>query len=148
MNPATWIVVADSCRALIFSIEGNPKRLLPVRELNHPESRMTVRELVHDKPGRAFERKGDVQHVVTKAFNPKTIEKRKFSLELAHTLDLARKEGFMERLVIVAAPSFLGDLRSHLTDQTARLVTLELPKNLSQLTSREIQSHLPVALFE
>jgi protein required for attachment to host cells len=148
MNPSTWIVVADSSRALIFSIEGSPKRLHPVRELNHPESRMTVRALVSDKPGRAFERKGNVQRAMTQAFNPKTMEKRKFSLELAHALDIARKEGFMDRLVLVAAPAFLGDLRSHLTRETARLATLELPKNLSQLTAREIQSHLPVALFQ
>jgi protein required for attachment to host cells len=148
MSSRNWVVVADSARALVFTLNGHTKSLLQIREMSHPESRMRDLELVGDKPGRAFERVGQVRHAVTQAFDPRTVEKRKFGLEVAMMLDHARKEGMVDKIVIVAAPGFLGDLRSNLTDKTTKLIAREIPKDLVHMTVWEIQEHLPTHLFE
>ena len=62
---------------------------------------------------------------------------------IAGFLDDARKSDKFKQLIIVAAPSLLGNLRSGLNDQTRKLVSLELDKNLSQLTPVEIRKHMP-----
>lgn len=148
MNSRNWLVVADSARALIFTLNGRMKTLLQIREMTHPESRKRDLELVGDKPGRMFESVGQVRHAVTQPFDPRTIEKQKFSLQLANALEQARKEGMVEKIVVLAAPAFLGNLRLHLSEKTARLITKEIPKNLAHMTVLEIQEHLPTDLFE
>jgi protein required for attachment to host cells len=79
--------------------------------------------------------------------NPKVVEKNRFSRQLADELEAARTHNRLGQLILVAEPRFLGDLRSRLSSPTSRLVVLEIAKNLTQLTPREIQAHLPVTLF-
>jgi protein required for attachment to host cells len=148
MTPSTWIVVADSARAVIYSLSGRPKGLLPVREMAHPKSRLPSRELVSERPGRSFESVGRVRHAVTQSITPKMVEKLRFCLEVAHALEMARKEGFIDHLVLVAPPAFLGELKNRLTDKTNRIVDLEIPKDLTNISGHELRKHLPQSLFD
>lgn len=144
----TWIVVADSARALIFSpVPHDHSHLLLIREMKHPESRSHIHNLVGDRPGSMFERVGNVRRAMTAPTNPKDVQKNRFCRQLADHLDSARTHNRMGRLVLVAEPRFLGELRAQLSAPTSRLVTFQIGKNLTQLTPREIQTHLPVSLF-
>ncbi|MFO7535261.1 MAG: host attachment protein [Kiritimatiellia bacterium] len=143
----TWIVVADSARALIFSPIPESRKLRLVREMHHPESRQHIHDMVTDHPGFMFESVGNVRRGMAAQTNPKVVEKKRFSRQLAEELDAARTHNRMGRLILVAEPRFLGDLRGQLSSPTSRMVVLEIAKNLTQLTPREIQSHLPVGLF-
>jgi protein required for attachment to host cells len=57
-------------------------------------------------------------------------------------LEKARNERRYDRLVIVAPPKFLGTLRKELGKEVAKLVTEEVPKDLSWLNARQIEQHL------
>ena len=59
------------------------------------------------------------------------------------TDELQRKENKFKQFVLVAAPSFLGKLRDHMSKETQKLASFELAKNLSHLDAVEIRKHLP-----
>jgi protein required for attachment to host cells len=66
-----------------------------------------------------------------------------FAKQISKHLDQARSSNQFKQLLIVAAPAFLGTLRNHLTDQTKKLVSIEMDKNLTQQKAEEIRGHLP-----
>ena len=83
-----------------------------MKELLHPESRAHQRELTTDRPGRAFDSKGPGRHAVSGgSVSPKEHEASKLCSELADEIETARVQGRFDRLVLVATPSFLGELR-------------------------------------
>src|SRR5688572_9275998 len=56
-------------------------------------------------------------------------------------LDRARNEHRYDQLVLVAPPKFLGALRKELHKEVEKLVTDELPKDLSWFNVREIEKY-------
>jgi protein required for attachment to host cells len=140
----TWIVVADSARARIFTPAAQGRALEQVQELLHPSSRAHERELTTDRPGRSFDSDGPGRHAMSECVSPKEHEAWKLCKELADEIETARAQGRFDRLVLVAAPAFLGELRKTLSDQTARIVVEELDKNLAQMDTQDIVKHLPV----
>jgi protein required for attachment to host cells len=142
----TWVVVADSTRARIFSAESSSASLSEVETLTHPEGRMHDRDITSDLPGRSFDSMGHARHVMEPPTDPKQELAIEFARAIARHLDSARVKKDFEQLVIVAAPTFLGLLREQLTNTCRKLVALELNKNLVQQTPDEIRSHLPKLL--
>jgi protein required for attachment to host cells len=53
----------------------------------------------------------------------------------------ARVEQRFDELVLVAPPKFLGALRKELDKEVERLVTDELPKDLSWFSGRDLESY-------
>ena len=46
-------------------------------------------------------------------------------------------------VMLIAAPMFLGVLRSKLTSPLVKMVTLEINKDYTKLKTEEIRKHLP-----
>jgi protein required for attachment to host cells len=84
---------------------------------------------------------------MSESVSPKEHEAWKLCKELADEIETARVQERFDRLVLVAAPSFLGELRKTLSDPTARLVVAELDKNLAQMDTQDILQHLPAGLL-
>ena len=139
----TWIVVADSARARIFKPAALGRALEQVQELLHPSSRAHERELTTDRPGRSFDSEGPGRHAMSENVSPKEHEAWKLCKELADEIEKARAQGRFDRLVLVAAPSFLGELRKTLSDQTMRLVVGDMDSNLASMDAANILEHLP-----
>lgn len=139
----TWIVLADGARARIFAVDQDEKAMAEIKEILHPESRSHERDLITDGPGFAFDSAGPGRHPVSQNESPKKHEAMKLCKELAEAIELGRAKGQFGRLVIAAAPAFLGDLRKKLHPQTVRLVTDQLNKDLVHLKPDEIRKHLP-----
>ena len=138
----TWVVVAESSRAKIF--EGT-KRNTPLRELQdltHPESRLHERELTSDLPGRTFDSGGEGRHAMGQVVSPKEQESLRFAQAIAGHLEIARIEGRFEKLILVAAPAFLGLLHDSLSNNLNKLVIEEVRKNLVQHDAADIRSRL------
>jgi len=142
----TWIVVADSARARIFSLNKKAGRLEEVQELIHPRSRLSDEELTTDKPGRSFDSAGQGRHAMGESVEPKEQEALKFSTELADALDRARSQNQFNQLVIIAAPAFLGVLRKKLSVPTTRLVAKAIDKELTRLDAADIHEHVRAEL--
>jgi protein required for attachment to host cells len=143
---STWVVVADSTRARILKADNAVSPLSEIETLVHPESRLHERDLISDAPGRAFDRAGQGRHAMGQQVSPKEHEVEAFVRQVAERLEQARDQGELEQLIIVAPPNVLGKLRKALPHEVARLVTLEVDKNLSKLSPQEIRGHLPERL--
>jgi protein required for attachment to host cells len=70
-----------------------------------------------------------------------------FARQVVERLESARAQGELERLILVAAPEFLGLLREHLSSESKRIVENEFALNLVGMSAEEIRAHLPEKLF-
>ncbi len=139
------VVAANAGHARFFARE---KKFSPLRELEtrlHPESRMHGRELDRDAPGQVFQSGNPSEDSMGEASDSKRREAEKFAREIAAELKKARSRGSLERVVLVAEPSFLGLLRSKLDEPTRAKVVLEIPKNLATEPARVVQAAIDAA---
>ncbi|MCG6969099.1 MAG: host attachment protein [Gammaproteobacteria bacterium] len=114
--------------------------------LDHPDSRAHEQELTSDLPGRTFDSNGQGRHVMGTSVEPKQQETITFAKQIAEHLDTHRKAGDYSKLVIFAAPAFLGLLRENMNAHTNKLVVHECNKNLVQLSVDKIREHIPYPL--
>lgn len=138
----TWVLIADSSRARLFSVD---KALAPLREIEafvHPEGRAKTRDLVSDRQGRSVGNGPNMDYEVT----PKRQQAMVFAKEISEHLKEGRISGLFQRLYIAAAPSFLGLLRDKLDPRTAELLVDTVSKDLTQLEPEDIRRHLPERL--
>ena len=144
--PKAWILVANQSEARIYIVEKPRGPLVEVGRLEHRAGQSRAGEMQSDRPGRAFERVGRVRHAMEPEVDPKEQEATKFAKEISHYLESGQQHGRFDRLVLVAAPHFLGLLRKALSPPTAKHVTQEIAKNLVQYDAEGIREHLPEKL--
>ena len=138
----TWVVVADNSRARIFTVETPSSPLIEIDSIVHPEGRMHDRDITSDLPGRGAG-SGGSRHSYENETDAKDYENMGFAKRIAGFLDDSRTDDRCKNLVIVAAPGLLGNLRGEMNDQTRKMITLELAKNLSHLNANDIRRHMP-----
>lgn len=139
----TWILAAESSRAIIYSVESRIKPLKELESFAHPEGRELEQDMTSDRPGRAFDTTGlGGRHSMGKEIDPKRHEAQVFAKRLADRLDQGRTQGDFDQLMLVAPPAFLGLLRESLNDQTLKLVSQSLDKNLLQAGEQSIRDNL------
>ncbi|TAN47229.1 MAG: host attachment protein [Methylococcaceae bacterium] len=136
----TWILTAESSRAIIYAMESRIKPLKEIESLDHPEGRAREQDLTSDRPGRTVDAVG--RHAVGKEVDPKRHEAQLFALRLAERLDQGRTHGQFNHLILIAPPEFLGILRHSLNDQTLKLVSQSLDKNLVQKSELAVRNQL------
>lgn len=141
MNPM-MIVVADSTRARIFTAESARSGLNEIETLANPEGRMHEQDMVSDIPGKDAGKGGAGNHAFQEKVEPKQQKIIEFAKRIAEYLDDVRKENKLGKLLLIAAPEFLGELRNHLSDETREKVTFELDKNLAHHDEEDIRKHL------
>ena len=74
--------------------------------------------------------------------DPHEHEQRVFHHRIAAYLDGAAKRGDFDRLILVAPPKALGNLRSELTAATREKVSGELNKDLTHVPTHGLAPHL------
>jgi protein required for attachment to host cells len=139
----TWIVVADGDQAKIFEHDGPGKGLHPVKDLSLEQEHLRARDIMADKPGRAYSTAGPGNRSgVDYRSDPVEVRERRFVEKLADILDERQRDGAFDRLVIAAAPSALGDLRPALSDSVKGAILAELPKDLTNVPMPKLAEHL------
>jgi protein required for attachment to host cells len=135
--PTTWIVAADASRARILQV-ADRERLVEVDNLVNPEGRLHNRELTTDANPRLHGPGG-----LSAREEPKAVEHtvEMFSKRIGDYLEKARTDRRYERLVVVAAPKMLGQLRQEFGKEVEKLVLDEVPKDLSWFNAREIERY-------
>lgn len=136
------IVVADSARARIFTADSAHSPLNEIETMAHPEGRMHEQDMVTDMPGKDSGKGGGGDHAFQEKIEPKEEEMIEFAKRLADYLDETRKANKLNKLLLVAAPAFLGELRTHLSKETSEKIVFELDKNLAQHSIEDIRQHL------
>ena len=130
----TWIVVADSSGARIFSSDSKLTEANLCETLEHPESRLKDTELASDDRGRtrARDNNGSRASAMTHPTTPHDAEAEKFARELANRLRLANAKNQFAELILVAPPQFLGRLRGELDETTSARTRATVDRNYTQ----------------
>ena len=127
-----WILVADSAHARLYLRGRRWEQLEQLEEHEHPEGRAHEGDLVSDQGAAVIQRGGQGQRRSSQPEVSATEhEAQVFARELAERLRRGRVGQEMDALVLVAAPHFLGLLRTTLDDQTRKCVIHEIDKDLT-----------------
>lgn len=155
MSATTWVLVAEGSRARLFEMATPTSPLLELEAFTHPDGHLRGTERNSDAPGRygtkksARDRGAGITggaHVFYRE-NAEDEHQATFARFLAEQLDRARAQRAFERLVLIAAPSFLGSLRESLPEPTRRCITQEIGKNFTRNTPSEIREKVDGALM-
>jgi protein required for attachment to host cells len=138
----TWVVVADGTRARLFNRHKN-RKLEEFDVLLSPVNRLHEGDLVSDRDGRAADSTGNGGHAMGNKNSAKNREMANFARRLASRLEQGRNTGELARLVLVAPPRFLGQLRASLSTSASSLVALSIDKELTTLSAAKLEHHLP-----
>ena len=138
----TWIVIADGAHARVFEHSIENPTLEPVDELAFDVRLPPTRELVTDRLVRTFESRGHARHAKAERTDPHREFKRASAERLAGMLksELAAKR--YDRLILVAPPVTLGDLRDALAKNVKARVSAELAHDLIKTPRSQLSRHL------
>jgi protein required for attachment to host cells len=140
----TWILVANRGGARLFANDGAHKEMTLLRDITHDAVHLTASDLNSDRAGRTFDSHGAGRHGMGKGDSATDHETERFAKELATVLKDGRLKAEYSRLALFAEPRFLGNLKSSLDDQTAKLVTETVTKDLAHVSD----SDLPAIILE
>ncbi|MCP5374379.1 MAG: host attachment protein [Hyphomicrobiales bacterium] len=138
----TWILVADGARARIFRNDGPDRGLQRAIASNFGAPRAPDRAYGTDRPGRARRGPGGPPQGFAPAVDWHRYEKTRFARDMAALLNRHALRRSFDRLVLVAPPAVLGDLRRNLDKPALAAVTAEVAKDLTHLTRHELPRRL------
>lgn len=142
----TWVLIADGARARVVINDGPGKGVQQVFEDEFLGVNAPGRDLASDRPGRTFDSGGQGRHAMEPSSNPKDVEKHHFVEGLGKVLTDGLNKGSFDRLVLVAPPKVLGDLRATLSKNVQAKVTGELNKDLTHISLNDLPEHLGAVL--
>lgn len=144
--PITWILIADGAQARLFANHGPGKGMEPVDDGEFEGDHRPTRDILSDKPGRAYESVGETRHAIAPHHDPHRELKRTFAEQLAEMLEQHLMQKAFDRVILVAPPAALGDLRAALSDKVRAVVHAELDKDLVKTPVAELPGHLAAVL--
>jgi protein required for attachment to host cells len=141
-KPVTWFVVADAGRAEALVKRRGESGYDSVRMWENPLAHLKAHELGEDRPGRAFESSSARRSAMEPRETPKEAAEHDFARELAAALDAAVAGGEAQRIVLIAAPRLLGDLRPLLSRAVQGAIAAEHAKDYTRLPRAELFARL------
>lgn len=138
----TWILVADGAHARIFVNDGVGKGVSEIGDRAFLGDRLRDRDIQADKPGRAFDSHGQGRHAMEPRTDPQQHQEREFLRGVVEWVAAKPQVEQFDRLVLIAAPQALGDLRDLLPKGLSAKVTAEIPRNLVRSSEKDVESHL------
>lgn len=142
-----FVVVADGSRARVFEVYPEAPGLRPALAVDLTIPRLQEGERWADRAGQTHERRGHGMHSMAPPTDATEHQQDLLARNVAETLRRARVEHRMDALVLVAAPAFLGKLRSALDGPTRALVIAEDGRDLSQLPEHELETSIPTEVW-
>jgi protein required for attachment to host cells len=139
-----WVLVADGEKALFLRNEGDAQypNLQVVRKVR--EENPATREQGTDQPGRYGQGNGSPMGAMEET-DWHRIAKERFADEIAQQLYKMAHRGDFERIVLVAPPAVLGEMRQKLHKEVAGRVEAEIPKTLTGHPVDQIEKVLMAA---
>lgn len=126
----TFVVVADGQKMLLLRNEGDeehPKlEVVRLRENDNPPTR----EQGSDAPGRSFSTAGTARSGYQET-DFHQMEEDRFAIETAEILNKQALANRFDRLIVVAPPRTLGELRKHYHKEVEARLVGEIAKDLT-----------------
>lgn len=138
----TWILIANAGQARICMNEGLRDGVHEVDGMSFENEHLPAREIMADKPGRAFDSVGGGRHAMEYASDPTEHAEQKFARYLSEVLDKALAQQRFDQLSIAAGPSMLASLRSTLTSAIRDRVHAEIDKDYTKTPIRDLADKL------
>lgn len=137
----TWVLVADSEKALFLrnDVDEQNPYLKVVRKNEQDNPSDTAQSA--NRPGRKVDT-GVGQRSALDDTDWHELAKERFAADLADKLFRYAHDGRFQRIILVAAPHVLGDLRAHLHKEVQERVVGEIDKNLANHPLDEIETLL------
>ncbi|MDN8618089.1 host attachment protein [Variovorax ginsengisoli] len=138
-----WFVVADQGRARVLERAKPRAPLQELQDLRDELALLPGAELRRDAKGRLYGR-GErfMGHTTEPKTEPHRKEAQRFARQIAHLLEQACNERRYDRLLIAAAPAFLGVLRQELPERVRKVLAGELDQDLVNLDVHQLEQRL------
>jgi protein required for attachment to host cells len=138
----TWIVIADGAHAKVLQFTAEKPRLETVKDIAFKIDLPRTHDIVSDRPGRAFESRGHARHAKSGRSDPHRELKRDLAHKVAGALQMSLADKRFDKLVLVAPPATVGDLREALAKGVRACVTAEVAQDLVKIPASQLQDHL------
>ncbi len=143
----TWIAVADGQKAVILRNDDTDQtpslNVLRVDEIDNP----AARDQAAGPPGRMNDgRAGSARKSSFQETDFHLLEKERFAKDFAARLNKAALAGNFDRLLIIAPPATLGELRTQYHLELKKRLIGEIDRDLTNHPVEEIEQHVAAAL--
>ncbi len=146
MASTTWVLVANASLAKLYANQGPNTGLAPLRDFEHPSSRLKNSDLVSDRAGH-MQSAGLGHGSRQPQTEPKQHEAKLFAQTLARELQAGRTKREYRRAIVVAPPAFMGLLKGALDEPTAEMVSDHFDKDYTRATPKELGDLLSSCLY-
>ncbi|MEQ9812711.1 MAG: host attachment family protein [Azospirillaceae bacterium] len=143
--PTTWILIADGGRAKVMRHTAAGQGLSPVPGLVFENDNPPDREQGTDRPGRLDD--AGVGRSAVQETDWHEIAKTRFAGQVAKTMEKHLQKGAFDRLVVIAPPKVLGDLRQQFNHLVADKLVADIPKDLTKSTDDVIAKAVDGVLY-
>lgn len=138
-KPTTWVLVCDGQHARIFEVAGKGRADFMG---DYGSELLPSRDIAADRPGRTFDRAGPGRHAKEPRQDAHRLGKSKFLHEMADRLDRSCRSGDFSRLIVIAPPTALGDLRSAFSKRIQSALVQEHAKEVAGLSEPDLMKYL------
>lgn len=138
-----WVVVADEAGAVFYDRKTRRGPLQRMFRMDNDTARKKTSELISDHGGRSFDSHGQGRHaIVNEKGGPREQSTIRFAKEIAERITRAVHDGSCPEFALIAAPRFLGSLRSALATAGNAAPFVEIDKDLVGHSDAAIQKIL------
>lgn len=133
-----WVLVGDGHKALLLQNHGDAQ-LLDLRRLSvRTNENPPTSEQGTDRPGRSFSSAGPGRSSY-ETTDWHSLEESQFAIELATEINRAAHAQEFKRLVVVAPPKVLGELRREFSQEAQKRISAEINKDLTNHAIPDIE---------
>jgi protein required for attachment to host cells len=150
------VIVADQSEARFYDLNDIDAQLQLAGRLTDPDTHTPAQEPAAVRTPRATDRPvlTDAGRRVTLAPRTADAEPRprkdaamRFARQIAAELDSARRRNSFDRIVLIAGPSFIGLLRSALSESVRATLVAEVRKDLVRQDESIVRAYVPPDAF-
>jgi protein required for attachment to host cells len=139
-----WYVIADGGRAR-FVERDETGAFRTVASFDSSERHERSHDLGRDRPARVKESANAARHAIEPRRDLHDAAKEDFVKLVAEELDAEHGRGQFDKLVLVAPPRVLTELKQYLSKSMAKLVVDGLQRDLTKVADHDLAQHLAPA---
>ena len=138
----TWILVADGTRGRVLKDEGRGGGLAPALDHGFHHAIEPEHEMGSERPGHGHQSAGGARFAIEPRADWSRSEHHQFAHELARMIELHAQANEFDRLVLIAPPRTLGELRRALGHESRARLHGEINKDLTEHSVQTVAEHL------
>jgi protein required for attachment to host cells len=141
------VLVADGGRARLFSYRSQERVLKLKNSFQSDSIHSPSRDLESDRSGRAFNVKGPGGHTKSPPGNKHDRAELDFAKSLAEQLSAALTKNEFDRIILIADPRTMGNIRQFINRPASSQVFAEVNLNLTSSSEASIEERLHRLVF-